>query len=140
MPATTTSTTTTSTSTTTTTLPAPRPTLTPTVTVKSTPTPPICELTSMTVSKNALKLKGKQNYDVTVKLTGDNDCPVESMEITVKINKAGKKCITVTPVSAATDANGEVTFTVKARKVAGRAKVTFGAGSLRKDLIVKVKK
>ena len=73
-------------------------------------------------------------------MTGDNDCTVESKEIEVKINKAGKKCITVTPVSAATDTNGEVTFTIKAKKVTGRAKITFKAGGLKKVLVVKVKK
>ena len=93
----------------------------------------------MTPSKSALKLKGKKNYDVTVKLTGDDNCPVEGTEVTVKINKASKKCISVSPTTAITDASGVAAFTIKAKKVTGRARVTFKSGGLKKNLVVKVK-
>jgi len=113
----------------------------PTITVVATPTPTpaVCELKSISPSKSTLKLKGKKKYDVTVKLTGDDECPVADMEVTVKSDKAGKKCVSVSPTSAVTSANGEVTFTIKAKKVTGRAKITFKAGSLKRNLIVKVK-
>ena len=85
-------------------------------------------------------MKGRKKYDVTVKLTGDDECPVANTEVTVKNDKAGKKCITVSPASAVTGAGGEVTFTIKAKKVTGRARITFKAGSLKKSIVVKVKK
>jgi len=73
-------------------------------------------------------------------LIGDNGCPVADKDVTVKINKAGKKCITVSPSNAITGASGEARFTIKAKKAIGRAKVKFKAGSLNRSIVVKVKK
>ena len=85
-------------------------------------------------------MKRVKSYDVTVKLIGDNGCPVADKDVTVKINKAGKKCITVSPARATTEANGTARFTIQAKKAIGRAKVKFKAGSLNKSIVVKVKK
>jgi len=73
-------------------------------------------------------------------LIGDNGCPVADKDVTVKINKAGKKCVTVSPASGTTEASGVATFTIQAKKAIGRARVTFKAGSLKKAIVVKVKK
>ena len=105
-----------------------------------TPTPVVCEPTSIEASLSALKLKRGKSHDVTIQLIGDNDCPVADKEVTVKIDKAGKKCITVSPARGTTEASGAAMFTIQAKKVIGRARVTFKAGSLKKAIIVKVKK
>jgi subtilisin family serine protease len=121
----------------------PTTTTVPTTTTSSTtttiPEPMMCEPKVMTVSKSALKLKRKKSYDVTVKLTGDNNCLVEGKEVVVEINKSGKKRISVLPTSGVTNANGEITFTIKTKKTPGRSKITFKLGSLKKNLIVEVK-
>ena len=64
---------------------------------------------------------------------------MENNEVKVKINKAGKKILSISPKSATTDTSGEAVFTIKAKKVTGRARITFTAGSLKKYLVVKVK-
>jgi hypothetical protein len=73
-------------------------------------------------------------------LNGDNGCPVADKDVTVKINTAGKKCITVSPASATTEESGVAMFTIQAKKAIGRARVKFKAGSLNKSIVVKVKK
>ena len=100
----------------------------------------MCELKSITALPSAFKLKRSKSHDVTVKLIGENGCPVADKDVTVKINKAGKKCVTVSPASATTEASGAAMFTIQAKKVIGRARVTFKAGSLKKSIVVKVKK
>ena len=85
-------------------------------------------------------MKRAKSYDVTITLNGDNGCMVEGEEVQVTINKAGKKCITVSPARATTEASGVARFTIQAKKAIGRAKVKFKAGSLNKSIVVKVKK
>lgn len=108
--------------------------------VTKTPTTPAYKVKSITISKSVLYLKSMESHIVSIKLKGDNDSPVKNKEIIAKINWAGKKHISVLPASALTDTGGEVMFTINAKKFSGRAKVTFKADNLRKDITVIVGK
>jgi len=114
-------------------VPAGAPTVTPTPTE-------ICEPEAVSVSPTSLKLKRKKSGDVTVTVTGANDCAVEGVSVTATINAAGKKRISISPTSESTDASGEATFTIKAKKKTGNARVTFKAGAVKKSMTVKVRK
>ena len=84
-----------------------------------------------------LCLKYRTGYVYVTASSGD--CGVTGETITAIINKAGKKCILVSPKSATTDANGLVEFKIKARKK-GTVEVTFKACNLEATLPVTVKK
>ena len=124
--------------------PIPSPTLQPTLppipSPTESPTPTVCEAEKVTVSKTTLSLKRKKSGDVTVTVTGADDCAVEGETVTATINAAGKSRISVSPTSNTTDASGEATFTITAKKKTGNARVTFKAGSVKKSITVKVKK
>ena len=116
------------------------PTLSPLPTPTASPTPSVCEAESITVSPRKLTLKRKQSKEVSVMLTGENDCPVEGETVTATVNKDDKKRISVTS-SAVTDAAGVATFTITGKKKTDdNAKITFKAGSLKKTITVKVRK
>ncbi len=116
------------------------PTLPPLPSPTVSPTPTVCEAEKVTVSKTTLSLKRKKSGDVTVTVTGEDDCAVEGETVTATINAAGKKRISVSPTSATTDASGAATFTITAKKKTGNARVTFKAGSVKKSITVKVRK
>ncbi len=116
------------------------PTLSPSPTPSASPTPFVCEAESITVSPRRLTLKRKQSKEVSVTLTGKNNCPVEGETVTATVNKDDKKRISVTS-SAVTDADGVATFTITGKKTTDdNAKITFKAGSLKKTITVKVRK
>ena len=77
---------------------------------------------------------------MTVTVTGEDDCSVEGEVVTATINAADRNYIAVSPISTTTDGNGQVIFTITAKKKIGTAKVTFKAGSVKKSITVKVKK
>lgn len=54
--------------------------------------------------------------------------------------KSGKKRVSVSPLSAYTDTNGQAVFTVTAKNKTGNSKVTFKVNSLKESVIVKVRK
>jgi len=120
--------------------PTPIPTVVPTLSPSPSPTPSVCEAESITVSPRKLTLKKKQSKEVSVTLTGENDCPVEGETVTATVRKGDKKRVSVTS-SAVTDADGVATFTITGKKTTDdNAKVTFKAGSLKKTITVKVRK
>ena len=85
----------------------------------------------------------EEDGEVTVTVSGDDgDCQAAGVTVTATTNKAGAKRISISPTSAKTDANGEVTFTITAKNKTGNAKVTFKAEGVKKPLryTVKVKK
>ena len=112
---------------------------TPSVTPISTATP-VCVATSIVVSPNKLTLSKKASSEVTVKITGEDGCPVEGETITANIAPSGKRFISISSTSRNTDANGEVTFTITAKKKTGKARVTFQASGQEKSIAVAVKK
>lgn len=98
-----------------------------------------CSANSIIVSSDNLILNKKKSSEVTVTVKGENDCLVDSETVTATINKAGKKHISILPSSAATDSNGAAKFTITAKRV-GTARVIFKAGSLKKSIIVRVRR
>jgi len=96
-------------------------------------------LGAMTVSSNSLLLTREESSEVTVTVTGEYDYPAEGETVTAKLNAAGKKFVSVSPSSNATDSSGQTTFTITAGKKAGKAKVTFKSGCLKKSITVKVR-
>ena len=104
-----------------------------------TPTP-VCEPESVTVSPTRLNLKRKESGEVTVTVNGDACDVVAGETVTATINQAGAKHISISPTSVTTDASGEATFTITATKKTGNARVTFKAGSAKKNITVKVRK
>jgi hypothetical protein len=116
-------------------VPIPFPTLTPTTT--ATPIFTCTEPGLIELSSTRVKLKRKQNHEVTVTLTCEDGSPLEGQTVIAKINTSGKKRIAVTP-NAVTDASGEATFTITAKKKTGISRILFEAGSLKKKATVKI--
>ena len=119
--------------------PTATPISTPSVTPISTATP-VCVATSIVVSPTKLKLSKKASSEVTVKITGEDDCPVEGEIVSATVGASGKKRITVSPANQSTNENGQATFTITARKKIGKAKITFDAAEQTKSVTVTVKK
>lgn len=94
----------------------------------------------MTVSPNKLMLKRNKSGKVTVAVTGEDDCLVEGEAITATISNACQKRISISQASEVTDENGQAEFTINALKKTGNAIVSFTSGSLKKVLIVKIRK
>ena len=91
------------------------------------------------VSKDLLRLKRGQSSEVTVTLEGKN-CIPEGKAIIATIGKNGSKFISISSTSEIVDENGKARFAITAKNKVGNARVTFKAGSLKKSIIVKIKK
>ncbi|MDN3513739.1 MAG: hypothetical protein NG747_05000 [Candidatus Brocadia sp.] len=127
--------------------PFPTPTPTNTVTPMSTPTPtPIptpaeCEAESMTASPGELEFEKGESVEVVVTLIPAGGCSPDDGElVTAKVNRSGKKRVSVSPESATTNVNGEAMFTITASNKAGKAKVKFRYKDLKTTVKVKVVK
>lgn len=99
---------------------------TPTVTATPVVTPtatPVCE-PDFIVIKKRLKLKPGESKTVAATVTGLNDCKSEGVTVSAVV-ETGKKRITVDRGSAATDENGQASFTITAGKKKGNAKISF---------------
>jgi len=77
------------------------------------------------VSDSRLELFYGDDDEVTVMVTGDDDCSVEGVTVNASINMAGKGLIEISPEIAETDANGEAEFTITAREKRDNVKVIF---------------
>lgn len=130
-------------------IPTPTPTITtsvtPTSTPTATPTPiptatPVCEASSLAVSPTTLTLSRKTSGEVTVTVAGDGNCPVEGEMVTATIGASGKKRASVSPINQTTNENGQATFTITAKKKAGKARITFQAAGQTKSITATVKK
>ena len=66
-------------------------------------------------------------------------CVPAGNTVTATIGKIGSKRIWVTPASQATNENGEAVFTITAMKI-GYARVIFKVDSLKKSIIVRVRR
>ena len=97
-----------------------------------------CEAKEMTIFPRKPRLKIGKSGKVTIALGGD-DCVPAGNTVTATIGKIGSKRITVTPASQATDENGQAVFTITAVKI-GTAKVIFKADSMKKLIIVRVRR
>ncbi|MBI2471289.1 MAG: carboxypeptidase regulatory-like domain-containing protein [Planctomycetes bacterium] len=120
----------------------PTPTEPPSPTPKTTPTttPATCEATSINVSPGSLILRANIGAsDVTVTVTGEDNCAVEGETVTATIDATGENYVVVSPSSAVTDANGQAIFTITALDNSGNATIVFQAGSLKTTLTVSVR-
>ena len=93
-----------------------------------TPTPSGCEPESISTDTKQLNLILGESKTVTVTVAGEageKDCIPEGVTVNAKINKTGKKRVTVTSANDQTDANGQATFTITAGQKKGNAKVVF---------------
>lgn len=105
----------------------------------STPTPLECETESMSASPGVLELKKGESDEVVVALIPAEGCPPEEGKIvTAKVNRVGKKRVSVSPQSATTNAHGEATFTITAKKKTGNAKVKYRYENVKTTVKVKV--
>ena len=86
-----------------------------------------------------MRLKRGQSSEVTVTLEGKN-CIPEGKAIIATIGKNGSKFISISSTSEIVDENGKARFAITAKNKVGNARVTFKAGSLKKSIIVKIKK
>lgn len=111
----------------------------PPITTPTVAPTPECNVETMSISPNRLRLKRKQRGEVVVTL-GSNSCIPEGKNVTVKINKIGSKRVSITPTDQKTDENGEARFIITARNRDGNARVVFKADSLEKSFFVKVRK
>ena len=97
-------------------------------TLTPTPTPSGCEPESISTDTKQLNLILGESKTVTVTVAGEageKDCIPEGVTVNAKINKTGKKRVTVTSANDQTDANGQATFTITAGQKKGNAKVVF---------------
>ena len=99
-----------------------------------------CDATFMTVSSSALSLRRKESNTLAVTVTGSNTCPVEDITVSAKVNKTYKKYLSVSPADQNTDGDGNAIFNITARNKAGKARIVFSAGSLKKTITVRIKK
>lgn len=121
--------------------PTPTPTGTETPSPIPTVTPAICETESMSASPSSLELNREESAQVVIALIPADGCPPEEGEIvTAKVNRAGRKRVSVSPQSAPTNANGEATFAITAKNKAGNARVQFRYEDLKTTVTVKVVK
>lgn len=96
-------------------------------------------LGSITVFPGKLILDREEGGEVTATVISEYDYPAEGELVKVRVNAVGKKLISVLPESDITNSDGQVTFTITAKKKAGKIRVTFKAGCLKKSITVKVR-
>ncbi|NUO10092.1 MAG: M6 family metalloprotease domain-containing protein [Candidatus Brocadia sp.] len=119
---------------------APRVTPTPIAspTPEATPTSP-CPAELMGVFPVELKLESGESSDVTIIITcEDGVTPVSGETVKAKV-KSGSDVVTVSPLDAITDTNGQAIFTIIAKNKVGKAKVVFKDKSAGLKTTVKVK-
>ena len=75
-----------------------------------------------------------------MKVKGKDGCPVEGETVTATIGASGKKRVSVSPTSQTTNENGQATFTITAKKKAGKARIAFQAAGQKKSITVTIKK
>ena len=97
-----------------------------------------CTPVSIIASPHKPTINNKESSVVTVTVTGKKDCAAEGVTVRAKLDKAGKKKISVSTEEETTNADGKATFTFTSIKK-GNAKVSFTANGLVKKITVKVK-
>ena len=100
-------------------------TTTPTATPVATPTTSACEPEDITLdTKKKLNLKLGEIKEVTVTVSGADDCESEGATVTVAI-KTGKNRVSINATTATTDTNGQATFIITAGQKKGNSRVEF---------------
>jgi hypothetical protein len=112
--------------------------------VVPTPSPDECPDTSEVVATSAsvdpdtLILAKGSSEEVTIIVTDNDGCTAEGVKVTRKLSSANRKMINVKPLSAKTDASGQATFTIRAKKDKGKADVKFCVGGVKDKPKVKI--
>ena len=100
-------------------------TTTPTATPVATPTTSACEPEDITLdTKKKLNLKLGEIKEVTVTVSGADDCESEGATVTAAV-KTGKDRVTINATTATTDTNGQATFIITAGQKKGNSRVEF---------------
>lgn len=86
-----------------------------------------------------LKLKKKQSSVVTVMIERDNGV-LKGETVTAIIGKASGRHILILPADEVTNEYGQAQFTITARDKAGKARIIFKSGNVKKSIIVRVRK
>ncbi|MBM4053462.1 MAG: hypothetical protein FJ264_02070 [Planctomycetes bacterium] len=110
----------------------------PTPIITTTPTPVACIAASIVAYPEEVEIVKNESKEVTVTVTGKDDCPVKGVKVKRKISQRNNKKIEVTPSKQKTDENGQATFTIKAKKGNGTATVTFKAKDVKEKAGVTV--
>lgn len=92
----------------------------------------------MTTTPDMLSLNREEKSEIRVLVTDEYDYPVEGEVVTAKVNKNGKKLISVSLSRGITDSDGQATFTITAKEKKGATKVKFATDCLKKSVKVKV--
>ncbi|WP_347274777.1 carboxypeptidase regulatory-like domain-containing protein [Candidatus Kuenenia sp.] len=112
--------------------------------VVPTPSPEECPdasevvATSASVDQDTLILAKGSSGEVTIIVTDNDGCTAEGVKVTRKLSSANKKMINVKPLSTKTDASGQATFTIRAKKNKGGASVKFSVGGVKDKPKVKI--
>ncbi len=113
--------------------------LTPIPALSPTPTPE-CKAKWIKVSSpGVLRLKREQSAIMIISLKGE-DCVPSSQMVIVTTNRAGSKRILFSSSTVVTDEDGNATFTITAKNKIGNAIVRVKVDSLKKTIIVKIRK
>jgi len=65
--------------------------------------------------------------DIIATVTNDSECPVEDVNVKLKIKKGGKNIVVLCDDKKKTDENGQATFTIVAYEEDGKTKINFKA-------------
>lgn len=90
-----------------------------------------CKPSKVAVEPTQLNMKKGKKGKITLVVTGKEDGPAEGQKIAVKISKAGKNRISVSPMNVAINENGKAIFTVIAKNKTGSARIFFNIGGVR---------
>ncbi|MCF6150508.1 MAG: hypothetical protein E3K37_17910 [Candidatus Kuenenia sp.] len=120
----------------------PTPTAIPDITAspapKTTPTPnEDCRGSSMQVTPDTISLSVGESENVSVKITGNNNCLVEGAKVKAKVTRKGKRLLSLSSKKEVTDESGEAVFTVTANK-SGKAKLMFKSKNLKEKIVVTI--
>lgn len=106
----------------------------------STTTPVLCESEYIEASRDEIKLRKKKHTSVQISvLCEDGITPVTGETVTVTVT-SGRRLVKVSPSTAITDDNGQISFRITATGKTGEARIRFKSDTVRKSLKVKVVK
>lgn len=99
----------------------------------------VCIVESITAAPNRLILRKNRNGEISIMVTGADDCPARGVTVTATINGKDNRLVTVSPDSQETDDDGQAVFTIQTKDKKGAAVITFKASDLDKVATVQVK-
>lgn len=104
----------------------------------TTPAPVTCIAASIAAHPEELEIVKNESAEIIVTVTGEDGCVAEDVKVKTKVSKNNPEKIKITPSGQKTDANGQVIFTIKAKKGKGKADINFKAKGVNKKIKVTV--